>query len=93
MARLNYDGLVNASPDRVGAACIHILTRLQDYPPHVQAAATAAVFLTLCEHYKVPAQDVMVATKNLMFGDQQGRRPEFGAVRDYLRHEVVAFRR
>lgn len=89
MAKFDYDKLVNADPKGVAIASVIVIDALQSQAPHIQASAIAASFVTLCEYYGVNPHDVMVATKNLMLGDKNGRRPEFGAVRDYLRYEVV----
>lgn len=87
--KFDHDKLVNADPKGVAIASIVVIDALQRQPVHVQAAAVAATFVLLCERYGVNPHDVMVATKNLMLRDRQGRRPEFGAVSDYLRYEVV----
>lgn len=88
MSKINYDGLVNAQPQQVAHATMVLLHELQNHQPPVQAAALAATFVLLCEHYGVEPQDVMTATKNLLLAEGQGKRPEFGAARDYLRYEV-----
>ena len=88
MARIDYDGLTNADPKAVAKAAMQVIDRLQLHKSHIQAAAAAAVFLVLCDHYRVSAQDVMTATKNLLFDERQGKRPEFVALRDYVRYEI-----
>ena len=88
MARIDYDGLTNAAPSAVAQAAMQVIDQLQNHRSHVQAAAAAAVFLVLCDHFRVSPQDVMTATKNLLFDDREGKRPEFAALRDYVRYEI-----
>lgn len=89
MTRFNYDGLNNAPPEEVALASFRLLEVLQDYPAPTQAAATAAAFLLLCEQWKVPPQEVFVATKNLLTDDRHGKAPHFNALRLYLQHEIT----
>lgn len=76
-------------PEAVAKAAFQQLTKLQDHPPHIQAAAAAAVFLFIIERHKANAQDVMQAVKNLLRHDMAGvgRKEAFGAIRDYMRYE------
>jgi hypothetical protein len=87
---LNYDGLTNAPADEVASATFRLLDTAQHMSPHIQAAATAAMFVLLTEHYRSNPQDVMQAVKNLLMRDREGldRKPEFQAVRDYIRYEM-----
>lgn len=74
-----------ASPRRIIAVAMSMLDSVQTrYRPEEQAMGAAAVFLHLAEHYKVPAQDMFVATKNLINGS--GRK-EFDAINFYLRDQ------
>ena len=84
---MNRDLLNNASPRRVANACIDVLDRLQNYQPHEQIMAAAALFLSLAEAARVPAQDVFTATKNLING-VDGKRVEFRALDAYVRNEL-----
>lgn len=90
LARLNYDGLTNAPAAEVAGATFRLLDVAQTMPPHMQAAATAALFVLLCEHYRSQPQDVMVAVKNLLTHDAEsaGRKPEFEAVRMFIKYEM-----
>lgn len=83
----NRDLMNNARPANVAGGTITILDRLQHQQPHVQVMAAAALFVLVCEHWNVRAQDVMTATKNLMVSDQGEREPAFEAVRMYLKGE------
>lgn len=86
--KFNRDKMNNADPAKVAKATVAVISRLQDFPPHEQVTASAAMLLTLAEQYKVSAQDIFTVTKNLM-NSKEGLRPEFGAVRDYVQHELV----
>lgn len=68
-------------------ASMAVIDVLQNHPPHEQVAGLGACFVLLAEHHAVPLQDAMVAIQNMM-KDADGRRPEFKAVGDYLRHEL-----
>ncbi len=87
---LNYDGLVNAPAADVANATFRLVDAAQTLQPHIQAAAAAALFVLLTEHYRAKPQDVMTATKNLLMRDSEGRDgiPEFAAVRDYIKYEM-----
>jgi hypothetical protein len=85
--KIVYDRLANAQPRAVATATFKILQRLQYHQPHEQAAAAAIAFVMLCDHFRVPAQDVMVIAKNLL-NERMGKNEEFGALRDYLRYDV-----
>lgn len=87
--KLIYDRLANARPRAVAKATFRILDVLQYHQPHTQLSAAAIAFVLLCEHHKVPAQDVMTLAKNLLnahIGKENFE--EFGALRDYLRYDV-----
>lgn len=77
----------NADPQLVARAGMTVADRLQDFPADAQVMGVAALFLILAEASGVPAQDVFTATKNLM-SNQEGRRPEFAALSDYVRNEL-----
>ena len=83
----NRDVMNNAPVRKVANAAMTCLDALQvKYTPEVQAMGAAVVLLALAEHYKIPAQDIFTATKNLInAGDEQ--RSEFRAVKFYLREE------
>lgn len=83
---MNRDQLNSADAAAVGRTAIAILDRLQNTPAHIQATAAAAVFLTIAEHIKVPAQDLFVVTKNMM--NDEDSMAEFNALRDYVRYEL-----
>ncbi|MFN4278328.1 MAG: hypothetical protein ACK4FJ_18700 [Ferrovibrio sp.] len=84
---MNRDLFNNANLKDVGIAAMSVIDRLQLHQPHVQMAAAAVVFLGLSEHWGIPAQDVFTAVKN-MINDGEGKRPEYTAVREYIRHEL-----
>lgn len=88
MKRFNRDYMNNAEPRRVSTAAMTVIDRLQvEYKPHEQVMGAAATFLILAEHFGIPAQEIFTATKNLMNG-MDGKRPEFAAVMDYVKHEI-----
>jgi len=88
MVKLNYDGLTNADPARVAKASFKLLNELQNHDQGTICAASAAVFLILCERFKVEPQDVFTATKNLLVADRVDGRHEFGAVKLFAQHEI-----
>jgi hypothetical protein len=78
----------NAGPRRVANAAMTVIDRLQiDFKSHEQVMGVAATFLILAEHFGIPAQEIFTATKNLMNG-MDGKRPEFAAVMEYVKHEI-----
>jgi hypothetical protein len=84
---IDPDKINNADAKRVATASVSVLDRLQNFQSHEQVMASAVVFLTLCEHLKVKAQDVFTTTKNLM-NEKHRLRHEFAAVRDYVKYEI-----
>jgi hypothetical protein len=72
----------------VARGAMTMVDRMQDFPPEVQIAAAAVVFQELVDAYGVKPQDVMTAASN-MRKTVAGTVPEFGAVRDYIRYEIV----
>ncbi len=89
MAKLIYDRMVNAEPRAVSQATMAVADGIQTLTPEVQVMGAAAFFLLLSEAYKVPAQDVFVAVKNLMNSERTDAVPQFNAAREYIKHEVI----
>lgn len=83
---INRDQLNNADAAHVGRAGFAILDRLQNAPQHIQAIAAAAVFLTIADHIKVPAQDLFNVTKNML--NEEDCNEHFAALRDYVKYEI-----
>jgi hypothetical protein len=88
MPRLNKDRINMAQPREVAAAVMMTLNGLQDYTPEVQVMGAAALFLELATALNIPPQEVFVATKNLIAG-QDGKRTEFTAIQDYIQGEMA----
>ncbi len=87
--KLNHDLLNNAKRKDVSKASFQILTKLQNEPPHIQAAATCCVFLLLCENFNQEPADIFRMSQNaLAYDKDQGSEEHFGAVRDYLKGEL-----
>jgi hypothetical protein len=84
---VNRDKINNADPKAVSKATFALLDRLQNFPVWMQPVAAAAAMLLLSEGLKLSAQDLFTVTKNLM-NSKEGLRPEFEAVRDYVKHEL-----
>lgn len=79
---------LNSIPATVAArGTFTMLDRAQDLKPVSQLVATAALFLMLCEHHGIEAQDVMTVTKNLMVSEGE-RHEDFKAIEDYMRYEL-----
>lgn len=83
---IDRDKLNNTDPVHAAHASIAVLDRLQYFPQHIQATAAAVVFLVLAEHFKVPAQDIFTATKNMI--NAEDGIAEFRAVQDYVKYEI-----
>jgi hypothetical protein len=77
----------NADPKRVAQASFYVIDKLQNFPPHLQLMGLAAALLTASDTFKVEAQDIFTVTKNLM-NSKEGLRPEFAAIRDYIKYEL-----
>ena len=86
--KINLDKINNASPVDVAKSNFTVIDRLQSFEPHVQVLGTAAVLLALADRFGVDAQTIFTVTKNLMHS-KEGLRPEFAAVRDYVKHEIA----
>jgi hypothetical protein len=84
---LNYDGLMNAPKEEVSKAAFVLANKVTSFPPHMQAAASAVLFLLVCEAHRTKPQDVFTATKNLLASDVNGENPHFAALRMYLKYE------
>ena len=85
---INMDLVNNADLRRVARASASQLHAIQDYQPHEQVMAAAALFLTLAEHFGVSAQEAFRATTNLMNHADGQRRAEFRALRAYVEGEL-----
>jgi len=83
---MNRDLMNNADAEHTARAGIDILDRMQNHPQHIQPLALCAAFLTLANHYRVPAQDLFTATKNMM--TEEENIAEFNALRDYVKYEI-----
>ncbi len=77
----------NAEPAEVARACFKLLDGMQNYQPHIQVLAAAAVFTALAVHHKQQPQDVFTIIANMM-NTKEGRRAEFKAVLDYIKYEI-----
>lgn len=85
---MNRDLYHSADPARVANCTMAVIDATQrGFQPHEQMHAMAIAFLMLAEHWGVPAQDAFTASKNLL-NDQEGKRPEFGAVVQYMKNEL-----
>lgn len=88
MKHVDLDKMHNVDPDAVATTAFDVLQRLETQPSHVQVTAVAALFLGLCEHYRVDAQDVMGTTKNLLASPRAEQSHELRAWKMYLKHEM-----
>lgn len=84
---MNRDLFMNADPKAVALCTMQVIDSTQRHHAHIQMHAMAASFLLLAEHWGVPAQDLFSATKLLM-NSQDGKRPEFAAVSEYIEKEL-----
>jgi len=88
MSSINRDKINNIDPKVAARGAFTLLDRAQDLQPASQLVGTAALFLMLCKHHRIEAQDVMAVTKNLMASEGE-RHSEFRAIQDYMIHEVA----
>lgn len=84
---MNLDKINNAEPADVAKSNFVVIDRLQSFEPHIQVLGLAAVLIILAERFNVDAQTIFTVTKNLM-NSKEGLRPEFAAVKDYVKHEI-----
>jgi len=86
---MNNDRLVNIPRKDLAKSAFKILLRLQDVPKEDQAAAIAAAFVVYIEHFDIDPQHLMTAVKNAIQADQRDGAEYFGALTDFVRHELV----
>ncbi len=85
--KINLDKINNAKPADVAKSNFVVIDRMQSFEPHIQVLGIASTLLILAERFGVDAQTMFTVTKNLM-NSKEGLRPEFAAVRDYVKHEI-----
>lgn len=86
--KLSRDRLNTADEAQAAVAAMEVIDRLQTRPPEEQILAACSVFLILCEHYGLPAQDAFTVTKNVINGASKKQIPEFRAVQQYVKEEL-----
>lgn len=84
---MNRDRINNANPAAVATVTMTALTALQNFSPADQLMASAALFVSLAGHLRIPEQDVFTAIKNLMV-ESDRTEPAFRAVKQYMREEI-----
>lgn len=85
---MNRDLLNNAAARRVANAAMSVIDATQrGYQPHEQLLGIAAAFLFVAEHWNIPAQEAFTIIKRII-NDQDGKRPEFAAVKAYMENEL-----
>lgn len=85
----DYGAMVNSSSKRVARASFLVIDSLQQFQPHEQPLAAAAVFLLICEKRGAAAQDVLGAIKNLLNDERHGGLEQFRALRTYIDNELT----
>lgn len=85
---MNRDQLTNADIHEVSASCIDALDKIQRHPRHVQVPVICALFLSVSEASGLTVQDLLQTTER-MTSHADGRRPEFAAVIDYVKGELL----
>ena len=65
------------------------ITALQDFRPEAQIAALATTFRLMAEMMGVEPQDIFQATGRMMDHAEATGRPEFRAIRSYMKGELV----
>ena len=88
--KFNRDRMANAPRQRVAAAAMGTIDGVQHIEKAVQPLGMAAAFIILCEQLGVNPQDAFTMARNVMiFAETGNRTPEFRAVADYIKHEVI----
>jgi len=85
---MNRDQLTNADIREVSAVCMDALDKIQRHPRHVQVPAISALFLSVSEASGLSVQDLLQTTER-MTSHAEGRRPEFAAVINYVKQELL----
>lgn len=86
---MNRDKMVNAPSKVVASAAMQCVDRLQNFPPHIQPVALAVLFIEVCKAHRVASPDVLTVATNMMADTIHGERPEFAALRLYMKHELA----
>lgn len=84
--KLDLDRLGNIPVREAARATMAVIDRLQDLTPEQQMAGITACFTLACEHYGINPQDMFTYSNNIMH-HADGRRPEFQAVRQFMKGE------
>lgn len=83
------DALGNTRLSEAANVAMAVANAVQSIPSKgARIAGTAAAFLILLEESGMPAPDVLGMARNII-NHAEGRRPEFAAVTDYIREEVL----
>ena len=86
------DQLGNADLERTSRAAFAIIDSIQNQPggilPGEAVGAITAAFVLTMEACRLPAHDAIGMARNIM-ADANGRRPEFKAITDYIKEEVL----
>lgn len=82
------DELMNSKLHDVETASMAIITALQGYKPPVQVLSLGFVFAAYAESTGQNIPDIFQAAQNAS-NSAGNPRPEFMAVRDYLKQEVL----
>lgn len=85
--KLDTDKLNNIEVKEAANASMEIVNLIQNMAPHVRVVACSVVFCLVCERYKMNPQSAFSVMQHIM-NHADGRRPEFAAIRDYLRNEM-----
>ena len=87
------DQLGNADVERVSTMTFAIIDAIAKHDdrtplPGEMVGAVSAAFVLIMEACKLPAYDAAMYARNIM-SDADGRRPEFKAITDYIKKEVL----
>ncbi len=83
------DNLFNANVKEVSNCVMAVANGMQNYKNHIQLLSLAYGFITWCKITKQNPQDVFLAIDNIS-KYHGGIRPEFLAVENYLKKEVIS---
>lgn len=85
------DQIGNADISRVSTAAFSVMNGIQNQEnmlPGESVAAITAAFILAIDASRLSGADVIGLTRNMM-ADADGRRPEFKAITDYIKKEIL----
>lgn len=83
------DQLGNASLPHAAQAAMSVADAIQNFPAKgVRLMGLTSAFLLAADESGIPVPDLMSMARNCV-NHAEGRRPEFAAVADFIKHEIL----